>query len=143
MQGGQTLFGDVRVTAEGSNAHRSAGGHSHSATKPSEGEVGRQTVSSRGRYRFTNLKTGDYEIAIEVDNKEIGRLQQVAVGGLSNSPYGYQYDLDFKLKGAAVTRGGVISAADVYNRTPAAQKRFLQSRRCSRKTRNTIRLQRC
>ena len=97
VQGGQTLFGDVRVTAEGSNAIVP-----QEVTlilrRASEGEVGRQTVSSRGRYRFTNLKTGDYEIVIEVDNKEIGRLQQVTVGGLSNSPYGYQYDLDFKLK---------------------------------------------
>jgi uncharacterized protein (DUF2141 family) len=122
-QGGQTLFGDVRVTAENSDV-----------TVPqevtlilrhvTEGEVGRQTVSSRGRYRFTNLKTGDYEIVVEVDNKEIGRLQQVTVGGLSNSPYGYQYDLDFKLKGPAIARGGVISAADVYNRTPASEQVF-------------------
>jgi tetratricopeptide (TPR) repeat protein len=122
-QGGQTLFGDVRVTAENSNVTVT-----QEVTlilrRATEGEVGRQTVSSRGRYRFTNLKTGDYEIVVEVDNKEIGRVQQVTVGGLSNSPYGYQYDLDFKLKGPAVSRGGVISAADVYNRTPASEQLF-------------------
>ena len=123
VQGGQTLFGDVRVTAE--NSDMSVPQEVTLILRhATEGEVGRQTVSSRGRYRFTNLKTGDYEIVVEVDNKEIGRLQQVTVGGLSNSPYGYQYDLDFKLKVPAVTRGGVISVADVYNRTPALEQVF-------------------
>jgi len=117
-QGGQTLFGDVRVTAEDSLV-----AVPQEVTlilrRAIEGEVGRQTVSSRGRYRFTNLKTGDYEIVVEVDGKEIGRLQQITVGGLSNSPYGYQYDLDFHLKGPSTARGGVISAADVYERSAA------------------------
>jgi tetratricopeptide (TPR) repeat protein len=122
-QGGQTLFGDVRVTAENSNVIV-AQEVTLILRRTTEGEVGRQTVSSRGRYRFTNLKTGDYEIVVEVDNKEVGRLQQITVGGLSNSPYGYQYDLDFKLKGPAQPRGGVISAADVYNRTPTAEQTF-------------------
>jgi tetratricopeptide (TPR) repeat protein len=121
-QGGQTLFGDVRVTAENSNVVVP-----QEVTlilrRVTEGEVGRQTVSSRGRYRFTNLKTGDYEIVVEVDNKEVGKLQQITVGGLSNSPYGYQYDLDFKLKSPAQPKG-VISAADVYVRPPAADQLF-------------------
>jgi tetratricopeptide (TPR) repeat protein len=95
--------------------------------RATEGEFGRQTVSSRGRYRFTNLKAGDYEIVVEVEGKEIGRLQQITVGGLSNSPYGYQYDLDFHLKGPATTRGGVISAADVYERSAANRLVFTQA----------------
>ena len=122
-QGGLTLFGDVRVTAENSNV-----AVPQEVTlilrRATEGEIGRQTVSSGGRYRFTNLKSGDYEIVVEVDNKEVGRLQQVTVGGLSNSPYGYQYDLDFKLKGPAASKGGVISAADVYPRPAAAEQSF-------------------
>ena len=122
-QGGQTLFGDVRVTAENSGVSVP-----QEVTlilrRVTEGEVGRQTVSSRGRYRFTNLKTGEYEIIVEVDNNEIGRLQQVTVGGLSNSPYGYQYDLDLRMKSPSLPKSGVISAADVYNRSPAAEQIF-------------------
>jgi len=121
-QGGQTLFGDIRVTTEGSNV-----AVPQEVTlilrRVTEGEVGRQTVSSRGRYRFTNLKTGDYEIVVEVNGEEIGRLQQITVGGLSNSPYGFQYDLDFKLK-TPTSRAGVISAADVYSRSPLAEQNF-------------------
>jgi tetratricopeptide (TPR) repeat protein len=125
-QGGATLFGDVRVTAENSNV-----------VVPQEvtlilrrvpdGEVGRQMVSSRGRYRFTNLKTGDYEIVVEVEGKEIGRLQQVTVGGLSNSPYGFQYDLEFKWRAPTAAKAGVISAADVYARSPSAEQIFTKA----------------
>ncbi|HEY6802200.1 MAG TPA: tetratricopeptide repeat protein [Pyrinomonadaceae bacterium] len=122
-QATQILFGDVRVTADNSNV-----------VVPQEvllilrrvpdGEVGRQMVSSRGRYRFSNLKTGDYEIVVEVDGKEIGRLQQITVGGLSNSPYGFQYDLEFKFKAPVTPKSGVISAADVYPRPDVAQQLF-------------------
>jgi tetratricopeptide (TPR) repeat protein len=122
-QANQVLFGDVRVTAENTNA-----------VVPQEvllilrrvpdGEVGRQMVSSRGRYRFTNLKKGDYEIVVEVDGNEIGRIQQITVEELSNSPYGFQYDLEFKLKAPTAPKAGVISAADVYSRPEAAQQLF-------------------
>jgi Flp pilus assembly protein TadD len=122
-QGGMTLFGDVRVTAENSVVPVP-----QEVTlilrRVSEGEYGRQTVSSRGRYRFTNLKTGDYEIIVEVQGKEIGRIHPVTVGGLSNSPYGYQYDLDFKLKAPSSAKTGVVSAADVYDRPASANAVF-------------------
>ena len=91
--------------------------------------MGRQTVSSRGRYRFNNLKTGEYEIVVEVDGKEIGRVQQLMIRSqLSNSPYGHQYDLDFRWRsaagGGASHLGGVISAADVYDRPSATKSLF-------------------
>src|SRR6185503_13325969 len=44
---------------------------------------------------------------------------------LSNSPYGFQYDLDFKWKSGSLPTGGVISAADVYER-PASTKTTFQ-----------------
>jgi cytochrome c-type biogenesis protein CcmH/NrfG len=122
-QGGATLFGDVRVTAENSVVIVPQEVTLILRRVP-DGEVGRQTVSSRGRYRFTNLKTGDYEIVVEVQGKEIGKLQQITVGGLSNSPYGYQYDLDFKWKAPGIAKTGVISAADVYGRSASAEEIF-------------------
>jgi len=120
-QGGLTIFGDVRITSD------------NNVVVPKEvtlilrsvttGEVGRQSVSSRGRYRFTNLKEGEYEIVVESDGKEVGRWSQIRIGGmtLSNSPYGYQNDLEFRWRPAAAPAGGVISAADVYDR-PASTK---------------------
>ena len=124
-QGGQTLFGDIRITGENNEIV------SRDVTlilrKVPDGEVGRQSVSSRGRYRFTNLKVGEYEIVIEADGKEIGRLQQVMIRSqLSNSPYGHQYDLEFRWKpnAALVQPGGVISAADIYERPASNRELF-------------------
>ena len=125
-QSGQSLFGDVRVTAE------------NNTVVPKEvtlilrlvpdGEVGRQTVSSRGRYRFNNLKAGEYEIVIEADGKEIGRLQTIMIRNqMSNSPYGHQYDLDFRWRpgSSSPAAGGVVAAGDFYER-PSSNRSLFQ-----------------
>lgn len=125
-QGGQTLFGDVRITGE--NNELVLKEVTLILRKVPDGEVGRQTVSSRGRYRFTNLKVGEYEIAVEADGKEIGRLQQIMVrNALSNSPYGHQYDLEFRWHpktAPAQPALGVISAADIYERPGSSRALF-------------------
>lgn len=124
-QGGQTLFGDVRITGE--NNELVSQDVTLILRKVPDGEVGRQTVSSRGRYRFTNLKVGEYEIVIEAEGKEIGRLSQVMIRSqLSNSPYGHQYDLEFRWKPNATPApvGGVISAADIYERPASTSALF-------------------
>lgn len=125
-QGGRTLFGDVRVVGENNNLVPKE--VTLILRRAPDGEVGRQTVSSRGRYRFTNLINGEYEIVIEVDGKEIGRMSPIFMRDrdLSNSPYGFQVDLDFKWKsGSSTATAGVISAADVYER-PAATRSLFQ-----------------
>jgi tetratricopeptide (TPR) repeat protein len=125
-QGGQTLFGDVRITGE--NNEVVAKDVTLILRKVPDGEVGRQAVSSRGRYRFTNLKAGEYEIVVEADGKEIGRLQQIMVRReMSNSPYGHQYDLEFRWRASAAPAlpvAGVISAADLYERPGSMQTLF-------------------
>jgi tetratricopeptide (TPR) repeat protein len=122
-QGNQTLFGDVRVT--GDNNVLVSKEVTLILRKVPDGEIGRQTVSSRGRYRFTNLLAGDYEIVVEVDGREIGRVQQITVRSiLSNSPYGNQYDLDFRWKPPTQSAPGVISAADVYERPVSTRSLF-------------------
>ena len=124
-QGGRSLFGDVRITGEDNNLVPKE--VTIILRKVNEGELSRQTVSSRGRYRFNNLVEGEYELVIEADGKEIGRMSPIYMRDrdLSNSPYGFQYDLDFKWKSGAAPTGGVISAADVYER-PAATRTLFQ-----------------
>lgn len=128
-QGGQTLFGDVRIT--GDNNQLVSKDVTLILRKVPDGEVGRQAVSSRGRYRFTNLKAGEYEIVIEAEGNEIGRLQQIMVRQeMSNSPYGHQYDLEFRWhSNAAATQpaAGVISAADIYERPSANRPLFVKA----------------
>lgn len=125
-QGGQTLFGDIRVTGENNMVVPKE--VTLILRRVPDGEVGRQTVSSRGRYRFTNLKTGEYEILVEVDGKEIGRLQTIMIRSqMSNSPYGHQYDLDFRWRPGATAPpvGGVIAAGDFYER-PSSNRSLFQ-----------------
>jgi tetratricopeptide (TPR) repeat protein len=88
----------------------------------SMGEIGRQPISNGSRYRFDHLTVGDYEIVIEVDNNEVGRIR-TTLQGMSNDPHGFRQDLEFALKprGTSASRGVLLSAADVYNR-PAANK---------------------
>ena len=126
-QGGRTLFGDVRVVGEDNNLVIKE--VTLILRRTPDGEVGRQTVSSRGRYRFTNLALGEYEILVEVDGKEVGRMGPIFMRerDLSNSPYGFQYDLDFKWKpgSSSSAAAGVISAADLYER-PASTRSLFQ-----------------
>src|SRR5688572_32662523 len=86
-QGNFTIFGDVRITSDGNTLVPKD--VLLLLRRVPDGEVARQMVSSRGRYRFTGLKEGEYEIVAEADGKEIGRLTQIRIGGmtLSNSPY--------------------------------------------------------
>ena len=124
-QGGRTLFGDVRITGENNTLVPKE--VTLILRRAPDGEVGRQTISSRGRYRFTNLPLGEYEIWVEADGKEIGRMGPIFMRerDLSNSPYGFQYDLDFKWKAGSSPSGGVISAADVYE-CPVATRSLFQ-----------------
>ena len=123
-QGGRTLFGDVRITGEDNNLIPKE--VTIILRKVPDGELSRQTVSSRGRYRFTNLAEGEYELVIEADGKEIGRMSPIFMRArdLSNSPYGFQYDLDFKWKASSPPPGGVISAADLYDRPAVTRATF-------------------
>ena len=123
-QGGRTLFGDVRITGENNTLVPKE--VTLILRRSPDGEVGRQTISSRGRYRFTNLPLGEYEIWVEADGKEIGRMGPIFMRerDLSNSPYGFQYDLDFKWKAGSSPSGGVISAADVYERPVTTRSLF-------------------
>ena len=128
-QGSLTIFGDVRITSDGNTLVPKE--VLLILRRVPEGEVGRQYVSSRGRYRFTNLKEGEYEIVAEAEGKEIGRLTQIRIGGMtmSNSPYGYQNDVEIRWKpgSAAPITGGVISAADVYERSAANKPIFAKA----------------
>ena len=125
-QGGQTIFGDVRVTGDNNTVVPKE--VTLILRRVPDGEVGRQTVSSRGRYRFINLKIGEYEIVVEVDGKEIGRLQTIMLRNqLSNSPYGHQYDLEFRWRPGTASQpaAGVIAAGDFYER-PSSNRSLFQ-----------------
>lgn len=120
-QGGQTLFGEVKVDDPDKSSLRSIVVILY---RDGGGEIGRQIVSNRSRYRFINLLKGDYQLAVEVDNNEIARLR-IVINDLSPSPYGFQQDLMLALRpSTSAVKPGVLAAADLYNRSGANKSRF-------------------
>jgi len=86
--------------------------------------VARQNVPSRGRYRFTGIPAGNYEIAVEANDREITRA---SISLILSSDIGIRKDFEFKWRPNAVagkTAKGVMSASDVYSRPPANRARF-------------------
>jgi len=123
MGQGKTLFGDVKIDDRKAES-KVPSNIAIVLYKDVGGQVGRQNITNGSRYRFTNLSEGDYQLAIEVDNNEITRMR-IVIQGLSNSPYGFQQDLEFEWKPKGPpSRNGIVSAADMYNRAPANKSLF-------------------
>lgn len=129
-QANQVLFGDVKI-----DETKVAGPPAKVMIilyKDVGGEMGRQAISNGSRYRFSNLQVGEYQLAIEVDNEEIGRVR-VTIQGLSNDPHGFRQDLDFALKArSSGVKPGVISA-DAYNRSASNKSLFQKAQEAADK----------
>lgn len=86
--------------------------------------VARQTVTPHGRYRFSNLSAGEYELAVEIEFSEVARIY-FNVGGMQGADF--RKDLQFEWKprrSQAKSKPGTVSAADAYGRSPANQALF-------------------
>ncbi len=119
-QSGYTLWGDVKID-DSKAEHAGPSSVTVVLYDQSTKIIGRQTIGSRGRYRFTNLRTGEYDIVIEANGGEITRLRLTLTGNQSSD---IRQDFEFEWKekpGARTSNAGVVSAADFYDR-PAANK---------------------
>jgi tetratricopeptide (TPR) repeat protein len=134
-QSGYTLWGDVKLDDSKANTPVPS-----SLTvilyDESTKVVGRQTVSSRGRYRFTNLRAGEYDIAIESETDEITRLRLDLHG-----PIGSDIRQDFEFAWNPRFSGrkpvpGIISAADVYKRSSSNKSLFQKAQEAVEKKKN-------
>ena len=73
QRGGITVFGDL--TVDDSKVEGLKPETFQLVLYDSRGqEVGRQMVTSKGRYRFLGLSNGEYDIAVQVEQQEIGRI---------------------------------------------------------------------
>ena len=117
-QSGYTLWGDVKID-DSKTEHAGPSSVTVVLYDQSTKIVGRQTIGSRGRYRFANLRGGDYDIAIETEGGEITRLR-LTLTGSTNSDIRQDFEFEWKEKrGARTNNAGVVSAADFYDRSPA------------------------
>lgn len=126
QRGTVTLFGDMKVDESKAGGMR-AMSFNVILYNLSGNVLGRQTVPSGGRYRFNNVRSGEYDIAIEVENNEIARVRVMIAGSVISD---FRQDLEFEWKpgaGAAASKppkAQTISAADVYPRAAPNQTLF-------------------
>lgn len=82
--------------------------------------VGRQTVTSKGRYRFTSVPNGNYDVVVELENQEVARFHFSVSSSFKND---FRRDIALKWQASRVNPTGertkVISAADSYVRPQA------------------------
>jgi tetratricopeptide (TPR) repeat protein len=122
-QNGYTLWGDVKI--DDSKA-QNPGPSSVTVVLYDQSTkiVGRMTIGSRGRYRFTNLRGGEYDLAIEANGNEITR-HRLTITGNTTADIRQDFEFEWKEKSAARTNApGVVSAADVYERSAATKSLF-------------------
>lgn len=119
-QSGYTLWGDVRID-DSKAANPAPSSVTIVLYDQSLKIVGRQTVGGRGRYRFSNLRGGEYDIVIEANGSELTRVR-LNLTGSTTSDNRQDFDFVWKEKPSARTNTiGIVSAADFYDR-PAANK---------------------
>lgn len=85
----------------------------------------RQKVSNGGRYRFNGLSSGEYDLAVELDNSEVARIR-VNVGGGTPTDFRQDIEMEWKSLTAAseTAKKQTVSAADFYKRASASQSAF-------------------
>lgn len=113
--GGHVLFGDVKVDESKVGGTPSPMAF-HIILYTTTGNVlDRQVVPNNGRYRFSNVRNGEYDVGIEVDGVEIGRVR-VMVQSVYKTDFQQDIALELKPGISRASKGSVVSADDLYER---------------------------
>lgn len=88
--------------------------------------AGRQYVSAGGRYQFTNLAAGIYELVVLLDHQEIARTRVEILAGPAQERI--RQDLTLAWKGEAPPKATSVSAEDFYQRSESNEKLFVRAR---------------
>ena len=120
--GGHILYGDVKVDES-----------KVSGMKPISYQVilyrgsiivGRQPVSSNGRYRFVDLSNGYYDLVLELETTEVFRTRVEITSPRINTDFRQDIELEWRGHGGTPPKPASISAEDYYKRSSANQKLF-------------------
>ncbi|HLA12100.1 MAG TPA: tetratricopeptide repeat protein [Pyrinomonadaceae bacterium] len=132
-QNNHAIWGELRISGSTSDAAAPTGA-TIVLNKVGTGEIGRQTISSGGRYRFTNLSEGDYDLAVEAEGREITRVRLNILRGALAPFYGFRQDFEFAwLATSSTGKPKAISAADIYPRSAGNQSLFQKAQEAAGK----------
>ena len=127
-RGGLTVFGDVKVDEQQAPSQMVSSLTVILYARGGATIFGRTTVPVNGRYRFNNIPSGEYDLAVEAGSIEIGRIT-ISVAGRPGSDF--QQDLEFAWTGRTdnAPRPGTVSANEVYKRSSESQSHFVKGER--------------
>ena len=86
--------------------------------------VRRQSVTNNGRYRFMNLRNGEYYLVVEMENSEVARIS-VMMSSPGRTDLRQDIQLEWRADSAGIKRekAGIV-AADHYERIHTNKKEF-------------------
>jgi len=126
-RGSLTLYGDVKVDETYAGANKLGTLTIILYTNGGATILGRTTVPVNGRYRFNNVPSGEYELAVEAEMTEIARMH-VSVVGRPGSDYKQDLELAWKPLGPNVKpKPTTVSADELYQRASANQSLFAKA----------------
>lgn len=119
--GGHTLFGDFKV--DESQAKEAKPQTFHIILYNFDGQViGRQPIGNNGRYRFNNVRNGEYYLVVEFEGQEVARIPLI-LAQVSKTDIRKDITLEWRETAVARANPGAI-AADTYKRDKANQPRI-------------------
>jgi tetratricopeptide (TPR) repeat protein len=123
-QGGSTLYGDFKV--DGSRVQGNLPEVFSIILYNLSGWVfAQQTVTNNGRYRFMDVPNGEYRLAVEVENKEVMRLN-LRMMEISKTDVRHDIFLEWQPgSGEQIpSRPATVAVDDLHTRTSANQALF-------------------
>ena len=125
-RGVHTLYGDIKVESADTESANKALAFEVQLYIINGTIIDRQTVPRDGRYRFMDLRNGEYEVVVNYENAEVARTR-VRVESVYKNDFRHDITLEFRTD-AKGGRPGTVSAADFYKRTAANEKLFIKSK---------------
>lgn len=133
--GEHTLYGDVNVDeSKASGINRLS--YDVILYNLSRQVLARQTVGSNGRYRFNSLPSGTYDLVVELENTEIGRIR-VEMNSPLKTDFRQDLSLELKPSPGSTSKPASISVDDYYKRSSANQKLFEKAQAATDKKKYT------
>jgi cytochrome c-type biogenesis protein CcmH/NrfG len=79
----------------------------------------RQRINPGGRYRFMNVFDGDYWLVVELEGVEVARESVFIAKAAMTTDIRHDISLQWRTMRGGANKPGVVSAADLYPRSPA------------------------
>lgn len=119
--GGHTLFGDFKV--DETQAKEAKPQTFHIILYNFDGQViGRQPIVNNGRYRFNNVRNGEYYLVVEVEGQEVARMP-LMLAQIAKTDIRKDIALEWREPAVSKASPGAV-AADAYKRDKANQPRL-------------------